>query len=106
MNGDRSFEQGTRIGRRVPRRQFLGATALTGLGVGSAGSLLAACGSSPAASNVSSGSRRGGDLIFARTADPGTLDPAPAEDNEAIWTILNLYDCLYTVAPDGHGSIP
>jgi peptide/nickel transport system substrate-binding protein len=106
MNGDQSFEQGTGIGRRLPRRQFLGAAALTGLGAGSAGSLLAACASSPAAGNVSSGSRRGGNLIFARTADPGTLDPAPAQDNEAIWTILNLYDCLYTVTPDGHGSMP
>jgi len=106
MNGDRSLDQGTRLGRGLPRRQFLGATALTSLGVGSAGSLLAACGSSPSGAKVSGASRRGGNLVFARTADPATLDPAPAADNEAIWTILNLFDCLYTVTPDGHGSMP
>jgi peptide/nickel transport system substrate-binding protein len=89
------------------RRRFLQASVLAGLGAGSAG-LLSACSSSNASAGSSSSSapRKGGTLIFARTADPQTLDPSPAFDNEAIWTMLNLYDCLYTVAPSGHGSIP
>jgi peptide/nickel transport system substrate-binding protein len=86
------------------RRRFLQASVLAGLGAGSAG-LLGAC-SSASGANSASGASKGGTLIFARTADPMTLDPSPAEDNEAIWTILNLYDCLYTVTPNGQGSMP
>src|SRR5207253_1184799 len=48
----------------------------------------------------------GGNLIFARTADPSSLDPSPVFDNEAIWTVLNMYDPLFTVTPDGQGSKP
>lgn len=103
---DQSHEQGTGRGLRLPRRQFLGAAAFTGLGVGAGGSLLAACASGAAGNTVSSGPRRGGNVIFARTADPTTLDPAPPFDNEAIWTVLNIYDCLYTVTPNGHSSMP
>ena len=107
MHEIRNHEQGTGGGSRLRRREFLGAAALTGLGITSGGSLVAACGSSaPGSSTSSSAPGRGGNVIFARTADPTTLDPAPPFDNEAIWTVLNLYDCLYTVTPNGHGSMP
>jgi peptide/nickel transport system substrate-binding protein len=105
VNGERTHDTGMGPRRQMSRRQILGTATAAALGFGSAGSLLAACGSATGA-KPSGAARRGGGLIFARTADPGTLDPAPAEDNEAIWTILNLYDCLYTVTSDGHGSMP
>ncbi|MGH2595629.1 MAG: ABC transporter substrate-binding protein, partial [Actinomycetota bacterium] len=70
------------------------------------GPLAAACSSSGAKSKPSGAPTRGGDLIFARTADPASVDPSPVFDNEAIWTCLNMYDCLYSVTSDGHGSQP
>jgi peptide/nickel transport system substrate-binding protein len=104
MTNDRPHS--SRLAPALPRRRFLQASALTGLGAGGA-ALLGACSSaSTAAGSLGSGARRGGTLIFARTADPQTIDPSPSEDNEAIWTVLNLYDCLYTVTPNGHGSMP
>lgn len=44
---------------------------------------------------------RGGTLVFARTADILTLDPAEMTDNESIWTVENVYDTLYAATPDG-----
>jgi peptide/nickel transport system substrate-binding protein len=79
--------------RRMSRRRFL----------------QAACSSNPSKTSSSSspGSPvRGGNLTFARTADPSSLDPSPVFDNEAIWTVLMMFDCLYTVTSDGRGSEP
>jgi peptide/nickel transport system substrate-binding protein len=93
--------------RPISRRRFLGGATVAALSAGGVGPLLAACSSPSSGGSQSSGTpSKGGNLTFARTADPGTLDPSPSEDNEAIWTNLNMYDCLYTVTPDGHGSMP
>jgi peptide/nickel transport system substrate-binding protein len=89
-----------------PRRRFLKTAAIAGVSLGGLGSLAAACSSSSSKTGPSASPKPGGDLIFARTADPSSLDPSPVFDNEAIWTVLNMYDCLYTVAPDGQGSKP
>lgn len=96
------------VGHRqtMSRRQFLGRAAVAGVGATALGPLLAACTSSGGKAQPSGSVARGGDLVFARTADPSSLDPSPVFDNEAIWTVLNLYDPLYTVTPDGHGSMP
>lgn len=91
---------------QMSRRQFLRAGAAAGIGVGGIGPLLAACTSKSSSSNPSGKPTAGGDLIFARTADPSLLDPSPVFDNEAIWTCLNMYDCLYSVKPSGQGSQP
>ena len=93
----------------MSRRRFLRSAATGGIalgGAGALGSVLAACGSSSAGTTSSGPAHRGGTLIFARTADPQTLDPSAAIDTESIWTCLNLYDCLYTVTPDGRNSMP
>lgn len=106
METGQPSQRGASIQSPLARRRFLQASMLAGIAAGSAG-ILSACGS-PKASGASAagGPKVGGTLTFARTADPQTLDPSPAEDNEAIWTILNLFDCLYTVTPNGHGSMP
>ncbi|HLH64465.1 MAG TPA: ABC transporter substrate-binding protein [Solirubrobacteraceae bacterium] len=77
---------------------------------------LAACGGSggsSASSSTSSGAsssssaqaagtpQRGGNLVFARTADILTLDPANMTDNESIWTVENVYEPLFAATPDG-----
>lgn len=91
----------------LSRRQFLRTAAIAGVSAGSIGPFLAACGKGGGGTPQTSGSpQQGGDLIFGRAWDPRTIDPSSSEDNEAIWTVLNLYDCLYTVSRDGHGSDP
>ncbi len=91
---------------RISRRRFLRSAAVAGVSLGGLGSLAAACSSSGTKSKASGSPIPGGDLIFARTADPSSIDPSPVFDNEAIWTVLNMYDCLYTVTSDGQGSKP
>jgi peptide/nickel transport system substrate-binding protein len=96
--------------RRMSRRRFLQAAG-TGVGAGMLAPILAACSSNSPSSTASStggagAPARGGTLTFARTADPSSLDPSPVFDNEAIWTVLMMYDCLYTVTEDGQGSQP
>jgi peptide/nickel transport system substrate-binding protein len=92
----------------ISRRSFLHRIAAGGIALGAAGSLgsvLAACsGSSPTASKGSSAN--GGNLTFARIADPQTIDPSAAIDTESIWTSLLMYECLYTVTPNGHSTMP
>lgn len=87
----------------VSRRSFLKTMAAGGVAIGGAtafGSVLA----DPFAG--ASGARRGGDLTFARVADPQTIDPSAAIDTESIWTCLSLYECLFNVKADGHGTTP
>lgn len=45
-------------------------------------------------------------MIFARRADPNSIDPNEGQGGEDICTDLIMYDCLYTAAADGHGSVP
>src|ERR1035437_3461589 len=88
----------------VSRRTFIKTIAAGGVALGGAsavGSLF------PGVSSASSGTaRRGGSLTFARVADPQTVDPSAAIDTESIWTCLSLYECLYTVTNNGHGTTP
>ena len=87
----------------VSRRSFLKTMAAGGVAIGGAtafGSLLA----DPFAG--ASAARRGGNLTFARVADPQTIDPSAAIDTESIWTCLSLYECLFSVTADGHGTTP
>lgn len=100
----RANAEQTEIQNSVSRRSFLKTIAAGGAAVGGAsafGSLLA---DAPFASAATA--RRGGDLTFARTADPQTVDPSAAIDTESIWTCLSLYECLYNVTADGHGTTP
>ena len=88
----------------VSRRSFLKTVAAGGAAIGGAsafGSLLAEVPFAGASTAV-----KGGNLTFARTADPQTIDPSAAIDTESIWTCLSLYECLYTVTADGHGTVP
>ncbi len=92
----------------LSRRSFLRRTAAGGFALSTAGSLasvLAACSGSTSPSS-SSGKHTGGDLVFARIADPQTIDPSAAIDTESIWTCLLMYECLYTVTSNGHGTKP
>jgi peptide/nickel transport system substrate-binding protein len=103
MNVRANAEQ-TRILNSVSRRDFLKTVAVGGAAVGGAsafGTLLEGVPFAGAAT-----AKRGGNLTFARTADPQTIDPSAAIDTESIWTVLCLYDCLYDVTADGHGEIP
>jgi peptide/nickel transport system substrate-binding protein len=98
-------------GLPLSRRKFLHTTAAGAVALGGASSLasmLAACSgsSSSSTSSGSSAKHAGGNLIFARVADPQTIDPSAAIDTESIWTCLLMYECLYTVTSDGHGTKP
>jgi len=94
----------TEIQRSISRRSFLRTLTAGGVAIGGAsavGPFLAGDSSAGAAST-----RRGGDLTFARVADPQTVDPSAAIDTESIWTCLSLFECLYTVTANGHGTAP
>ncbi len=82
--------------------------------VGVSALVLAACGSSSktptnssANATTSTGASNqatpahGGDLVFARSTDILSLDPANMTDNESIWTAETLYETLYVATPDG-----
>ncbi len=72
---------------------------------------IAGCGSASTTSNTSASTAggpsasgqpvKGGNLVFARTEDLLTLDPANMTDNESIWTAETLYETLYAATPDG-----
>jgi len=60
------------LGRAVSRRSFLGTTALAGLGVAGAGTLLAGCGSGSGSGGGGEGGKEGGGPItWANWANPG-----------------------------------
>jgi peptide/nickel transport system substrate-binding protein len=92
-------------GRRysVSRRDFFKTLAAGGAAIGGVSAFGTLLTSSTAGA---SSPKRGGDLTFARTADPQTIDPSAAIDTESIWTVLCLYDCLYDVTASGHSEIP
>jgi peptide/nickel transport system substrate-binding protein len=106
VSGYESKTESTGVPRQISRREFLQVAAAAGLTLGSASSLLAACGSSSGNAQASGSPRQGGNLVFARGGDPRTIDPSAGEQNSDIWTVLNMYDCLYAVTSDGHGSKP
>lgn len=66
---------------------------------------VAACGgsssSSPSTTSNAGSPTKGGDLVFARTADILSLDPTNMTDNESIWTAETIYETLYAATPDG-----
>ena len=84
------------------RRYWNGA--LAAMAIGLAG-MTAGCGgggSSSGGSDASSApAQRGGDLVFARTADNVSLDQTVVGDNESIWTNQQIFETLYTVSEDG-----
>jgi len=91
---------------KVPRmstmpKRFVGAALAL-----SAALAAAACSPQADGTGDSSKPRRGGDLVFARSADNTTLDPISPTDNESIWTVQQIYDTLYTVTPDGTEVTP
>ncbi|HWD95434.1 MAG TPA: ABC transporter substrate-binding protein [Acidimicrobiales bacterium] len=97
--------EGVRRRYSVSRREFLKTIAAGGAaigGVSALGSQLPGWTSLAGAATP----KKGGDLTFARTADPQTIDPSAAIDTESIWTVLCLYDCLYDVTQDGHSEVP
>lgn len=53
-----------------------------------------------------SGPKKGGILKMARYADASNFDPIIPTDNMSIWVILNIYDQLTRVAPDGKSIEP
>ena len=64
------------LGRAVSRRSFLGTTALAGLGVAGAGTLLAGCGAGSSGGAGGGGkdagaSGEGGNLVWGNWANPG-----------------------------------
>lgn len=69
-----------------------------------AGALLLGAPDSRAATTAAP--RRGGTLVFARTADILSLDPTQITDNESIWTAENIYETLYVASPDGRNLEP
>jgi peptide/nickel transport system substrate-binding protein len=83
---------------------------LGGISVLAALALLAACGGSPGTAGPAGpgggAPRRGGNLVFARTADIVSLDPTAIADNESIWATEQIFQTLYTVTPNGKGVQP
>jgi peptide/nickel transport system substrate-binding protein len=79
--------------------------------------LTAACGggggSSPQGSSSGGGSggnggapQRGGTLVIDRTHDSQSMDATTVPDNESIFVFEQIFDTLYTVAPDGKKVVP
>ncbi len=57
----------------------------------------------PAPSNPpAAGVKRGGELVFARSEEPLTLDPITPGDNGSIFTIVQIFDTLVRVGPTGN----
>jgi peptide/nickel transport system substrate-binding protein len=73
-------------------------------------SLLAACSSSQGSSGGESGGggspQRGGTLVIDRTHDSQSMDATTVPDNESIFVFEQIFDTLYTVAPDGKKVVP
>lgn len=71
--------------------------------------VLAACsssGNSSSAGSATGAPHKGGNLVFARTADILTLDPTQMTDNESIWTAESVYETLYASSPSGKSLVP
>jgi peptide/nickel transport system substrate-binding protein len=48
----------------------------------------------------------GGTLVFARQADIFTFDPYNTQDDESIFTEMQIYDRLVALSPNGTGVVP
>ena len=72
--------------------------------------VLAACSSSgsPSASSAPPAGTpvHGGTLVFARHADIFTFDPYNTQDDESIFTEMQIYDRLVALSPDGKSVVP
>lgn len=73
--------------------------------------MLAACGSSAgddSGGGTGSGGapQRGGTLVIDRTHDSQSMDATTVPDNESIFVFEQIFDTLYTVAPDGKKVVP
>ncbi len=61
----------------------------------------------PATSNPPAGGiKRGGELVFARSEEPLSLDPIVPGDNGSIFTIVQIFDTLVRVGPTGNEVEP
>lgn len=70
----------------------------------------ASCSSSGSTGGGQSGAQgspvQGGTLTFARQADIFTFDPYNTQDDESIFTEMQIYDRLVALAPSGKGVVP
>jgi peptide/nickel transport system substrate-binding protein len=71
-----------------------------------AGAALAVLASSAAAGARTAAPIRGGTLTMARIADIFTMDPAQAQDDRSIFTVLQIYERLVKLAPNGRSVQP
>jgi len=95
---------GSFVHDRFGRREFLRRGAVLGAAVGLSGPALVSLVSCGPSGSESSG--KGGNLIIARTAESEGMDKTMVFDNESIWIFLQMYETLYTVAPDGKKVLP
>ena len=95
---------GSFVHDRFGRREFLRRGAVLGAAVGLSGPALVSLVSCGPSGGESSG--KGGNLIIARTAESEGMDKTMVFDNESIWIFLQMYETLYTVAPDGKKVLP
>jgi peptide/nickel transport system substrate-binding protein len=63
-------------------------------------------GSSASARSTAGTPTKGGDIVIARTLDSTSMDATSVFDNESIWVFTNMFETLYTVAPDGKNVKP
>lgn len=87
----------------LTRAQFLklAAASVTGLALGTQ---LGCSTTGPA--TVGAIPRRGGELVFARSQEPVSLNPLTVSDNGAILLLYNVFDTLVTVNADSTGVDP
>ncbi|MBO0769972.1 MAG: ABC transporter substrate-binding protein [Actinobacteria bacterium] len=70
--------------------------------------VLAACGGSGGGTGggQSGAPVHGGNLVIARTADSQSMNATTVFDNESIWIFEQIMQPLYTVTPNGKGTMP
>jgi peptide/nickel transport system substrate-binding protein len=68
--------------------------------------VVSACGGQGTTTSGQGQPQQGGNLIIARIADSQSMDKTTVFDNESIWVFEQLYETLYTVAPDGKSVKP
>ena len=100
---------GSPVNRGASRRRSVALVAGLVLAVATA----AGCGSSGSSSGSSGGSTAsagtpvyGGNLVIARQSDSQSMDATTVFDNESIWVFEQIYQMLYTVSPNGKGTVP
>jgi peptide/nickel transport system substrate-binding protein len=66
--------------------------------------LVSACGGQ--STSTAPQAQSGGSLTIARVADSQSMDKTSVFDNESIWVLEQMFETLYTVAPDGKSVKP